>query len=401
LSQEKLTELNPDLNNGLKEGMKLKIPIDLSSISTPSKPTTNLLTSLSNKNKKELVLLLPFNMSKIKMDSLKPLNAMFKEDKFLNMTLDFYSGVLMAIDSAKVLGLNVDVSIYDSEETKTTTTAVTTVQEKAQNASAVIGPFFQSNVEKVALALESKNIPVISPLSKEVAASYTNLYNSMPSGEPQKKAIIDYMNAKNGNIIALMETSSADNKQFVSINARNAKWVGLSAKGNFVSDSIKKHFVKDKINFVVMDAENYNNIQTTISTMIATQKEYLMQLVILEPNEMLDFEEISINNLVKLKLTYPSLNRENETAEATLFEKVYRKKNKVIPNQFATRGFDLTFDTMLRLSQDQSFVETIENTVSEQVENKFDYTKNASGGFNNKGVYILTYQPDLTIKQAQ
>jgi hypothetical protein len=31
------------------------------------------------------------------------------------MTLDFYAGALMAIDSAKVLGLPIDIEIYNSD----------------------------------------------------------------------------------------------------------------------------------------------------------------------------------------------------------------------------------------------------------------------------------------------
>ena len=401
ISQDKLVEINPELTDGLKEGMTLKVPVDLSKMSSPSKGTTDLVSTVSKNGKKELVLLIPFNIAKLEADSLRPLNAKFKDDKFLNMTLDFYSGAMMAIDSAKVLGLNVDVSIFDSEETKTTTSAVTTLQEKAPNANVVIGPFFQSNVEKVAQSLESKMVPVISPLSKEVATSYTNLYNSMPSEIAHKKAIFDYMNAKNGNIIALVEPEKTAVIELVKNNAKNVKWVGTSAKNTFVSDSIKKHFVKDKTNFVILESEKYYTIQTTISTMVMAMKDYSVQLIITESNEMLDFEEISLNNLIKLKLTYPSLYRENDSAEATDFEKSYRKINKVVPNQFATRGFDLVFDTMLRLSQEQSFEETIQTKPSEQMESKFDYTKNLAGGYNNKGVYILTYQPDLTIKQAQ
>lgn len=401
ISQDELTKLNPDLSDGLKEGMVLKVPVDLSKMSSPSKGTTDLASTISKNGKKQLVLLIPFNIAKLEADSLRPLNAKFKDDKFLNMTLDFYSGAMMAIDSAKVLGLNVDVSIFDSEETKTTTSAVVTLQEKAPNADVVIGPFFQANVEKVAQSLENKKVPVISPLSKEVATSYTNLYNSMPSEIAQKKAIFDYMNAKNGNIIALVESEKTALTELIKNNAKNVKWVGVSAKNTFVSDSIKKHFVKDKTNFVLLESEKYYAIQTTISTMVMEMKDYSVQLIITEANEMLDFEEISLNNLIKLKLTYPSLYRENDSAEATDFEKSYRKINKVLPNQFATRGFDLVFDTMLRLSQEQSFEETIQTKPSEQVESKFDYTKNPAGGYNNKGVYILTYQPDLTIKQAQ
>lgn len=401
ITQEELTKLNPELSEGLKEGMELKIPVDLAAVSSPTKASTNLVNSISKKDKKHLVLLIPFNVSKIEMDTIKSLNSKFKDDKFLNMTLDFYSGVMMAIDSAKVLGLNVDVSIFDSEETKTTTSAVSTLQNKASNADAVIGPFFQANVEKVAQSLESKKVPVISPLSKEVATSYVNLYNSMPSEYAQKKAIFDFMNSKNGNIIALVDADKTNSKTFITEYGKNVKWVGLSAKGTFVSDSIKKHFVKDRVNYVVMESEKYETIQTTLTAVNSSLKDYTSQLVVLETNEMLDFEEISLNSLVKSKLTYPSLYRENESAEALQFEKSYRKKNKVLPNQFATRGFDVTFDTMLRLSQDKSFEETIQNTASEQVESKFDYVKNSNGGYNNKGVYILSYQPDLTIKEAQ
>jgi LysM repeat protein len=401
ISQDELAQLNPELSDGLKEGMVLKVPVDLSKMSLPSKGTTDLASTISKSGKKELVLLIPFNIAKLEADSLRPLNAKFKDDKFLNMTLDFYSGALMAIDSAKTLGLNVDVSIYDSEETKTTTTAVATLQEKAPNADVVIGPFFQSNVEKVAQSLESKKTPVISPLSKEIAISYTNLYNSMPSEVVQKKAIIAYMNAKDGNIITLVEPEKTEMISFLKSNLKNAKWVGLTAKNTFISDSIKKHFVKDKTNYVVLESEKYYTIQTTISTMLSAMKDYAVQLVITEANEMLDFEEISLNNLIKLKLTYPSLHSENDSELAKDFEQSYRKINKILPNQFAIRGFDLVFDTMLRLSQEQSFEETIQNKSSEHVESKFDYIKNPAGGYNNKGVFILTYHPDLTLKQAQ
>jgi hypothetical protein len=100
-------------------------------------------------------------------------------------------------------------------------------------------------------------------------------------------------------------------------------------------------------------------------------------------------------------MVYPSLIRENETPEALLFKNAYRKKNKIFPNQFATRGFDVTFDTLLRLAQEQSFEETILTTATEQVESKFDYTKENNGGIINKGVYILYYDTDMTIKQAK
>jgi hypothetical protein len=127
---------------------------------------------------------------------------------------------------------------------------------------------------------------------------------------------------------------------------------------------------------------------------------YSVQLVILEPNETLDTDEINFQNLAKLKLMYPSMTRENESPEALIFEKEYRKKNKIMPTAFATRGFDVTFDTMMRLSQVKTYQETVEMMATEQVDNKFEYYRKEGGGYTNKGVYVLYYDTDLTIKEA-
>ncbi len=402
ISYDKLLVLNPILSEGVKEGMVIKLPATYTFSKEPKNNTnTDLTKSISNQNRKELVLLLPFNISKIESDTLVSTAARLKKDKFLNMTLDFYSGALMAIDSAKVLGMNINVKIFDSQETKYSSNVVNVVNENAQNADAVIGPFYQINIEKVAESLESKNIPVISPLSKDFDKSFKNLYQSTPNNESLKNAMFDYMRAKNGNIIAVIDIKKQDIKKYIVENQKETKMVGFTEKGGIIADSIKKYLIKDKINFVVMESEKYYTITATLNTMLGVMKDYQVQLVILEPNEMLDNEEILLSKLTKLKMTFPSLTKVNETNEANQFDKLYKKKNRVLPNQYAIRGFDLTFDTMLRLSQESSFEETIQSKVTEQIENKFDYSKNAMGGYANKGIYILYYNTDLTIKQAE
>lgn len=401
ITTEKLTALNPELNRGVQEGMVLRLPASVSYAKPNKSPFADLTQSLSKQQRKQLVLLLPFNVSRIEGDTVNSIGTRLKKDKFLNMTLDFYSGALMAIDSAKVLGLNIDVKIYDSQETKSASNAVDLVRDNARDADAVIGPFYQDHAEKVAAALEDKSIPVISPLSKEYDKSYKNLYQSTPNNEMLKAAMFDYMNAKNGNILAVVDPKKPAIKAYLAENQPATKLVGLTEKGGFAADSIKKHFIKDRLNFVVMESENYYTINTTLNAMTAAMKDYQVQLVVLEPNEMLDNEEIPLSRLTKVKMTYPSLTRENDSPEAARFEKLYKKKNKVLPNQFAVRGFDLVFDTMLRLSQAKPYAEIANSTATEQVENKFDYDQKVSGGFVNNGIYILYYNTDLTIKQAE
>jgi LysM repeat protein len=402
MNQEKLMQLNPELKEGVKEGMTLKLPSNVIINEPIIKNASDFSKTISKQNRKQLVMLLPFNISKIESDSLNSITSRLKTDKFLNMTLDFYSGALMAIDSAKTLGLNVDVKIFDSQETKTTSNIDNVIQQNnVKNANVVIGPFYQANVEKTAELLSKSKVPVISPLSKENNKSFANLLQSMPSIETAKNAMFDYLSAKNGNYIAIIDSKKAASKQNFVQNHKEFKLVSLNEKNAVVSDSIVKKLLKNKMNYVVLDSEKTGTILGTINSLIALLPTYQIQLAILEKNNTLDFEEIALDKLVKLNMLYPSFTRDNETPEGITFDKNYKEKNKIFPNSYATRGFDITFDTLLRLAQEKSFLETIENDATEQVDSKFDYESKNAGTYTNKGVYILYYDTDLSVKIAK
>jgi LysM repeat protein len=403
ISEEELIKLNPTLKDGLKIGMILKVPGKGSMVAQTSsdKSFEDLSKTISGKDRKQLVLLLPFNAAKIQGDTLKTLAARLKKDAFLNMTLDFYSGALVAIDSAKALGLNIDVKIFDSEESKLSSNVANIIQNnKLQEADAVIGPFYQQHAEKVADLLSKNNVPVISPLSKESGKPYDNLYQAMPTSDYSKSAVFNYMISKNGNIIVVSDPKKAANREFIAQHFPQAKFVELDENGNLDAEKLKAMFVKDVMNYVVIDSERTGMILSTTNILLNEMANQQLQLAIIEPNETLDFDEISMKRLTILKLLYPSLTRENESAESVVFENEYKKKNKIFPSQYATRGFDVTFDTMLRLSQDKGFAASANDDKTEQVESKFNYIKKDDGGYMNEGVYILQYNEDLSVKEA-
>ena len=402
LSQDELVLLNPALANGVEIGMEIKVP-EYAAIPKEvdvKKEYTSL--SKNSDDRKKLVLLLPFNLSTIEGDTINSTTMRLKKDKFLNMTLDFYSGALMAIDSAKTLGINVDVSIFDSQETKNYSNISSINQENnLESVDAIIGPFYQNNVEKTAELVARNNVPVISPLSKDIGIAFPNLYQTIPTIDALKNAVFDFMRAKNGNIIAVVDKKKESARKYIQENHGDVKFAALLDNGSLSAESLKGLFVKDKTNYVVLETANTVMIKWTMATMISAMTNYKVQLVILEPNETLDTDEINFENLTKLNLMYPSIARENDAPEAKTFEKEYRKINKIAPSTFATRGFDVTFDTMMRLSQDKSYQQTVDASATEQVDNKFEYYKKADGGYTNKGIYILYYDTDLTIKDAK
>ncbi|MDQ6469280.1 LysM peptidoglycan-binding domain-containing protein [Flavobacterium sp. LHD-80] len=438
LSQEELTALNPSLSEGVKEGMVLKVPTGylapqpIIAQAQPTekaieKPTINnvdapsgikivdkvksetvsadpeiveLTKKRGQTERQKVVLLLPFNLAKLQSDTTS-MATKIKNDKFLNMTLDFYSGAMMAIDSAKTLKLPIDVAIYDSQETKTSSNISSLIaQNKLQNANAVIGPFYQNNAEATANMLRADSVPVISPLSKDAANPIDNLYQAIPSNDVIRNAVFDYMRAKNGNIVAVVDKKKESVINYIKQNQKGVVFAALTETGGLDVANLKSLLLPNRMNYVVMETGNTAMVKTTIKALLDSQKTCQVQLVILEPNSTLDTDEISFDNLIKLKLMYPSVTRESDEAGALIFKKAYRLKNKVNPTAYATKGFDVTFDTMMRLVQGKTYQETADLMTTEQVDNKFQYYKKEDGGHANKGVYILYYDTDLTLKAA-
>lgn len=404
ISEDELIQLNPTLKDGVKTGMILKVPgkgtIKVeSAVANPQRVADQKV--VGNSERKQLVLLLPLNAAKIQNDSVKTIDTRLRKDAFLNMTLDFYAGALVAIDSAKTLGLNVDVKIFDSEESKMSSNVENIVsREKLSEANAVIGPFYQQYVEKTAELLSDKNVPVISPLSKEVGKRYTNLVQAMPSNDVGKQIMLDYMLSKNGNVIVVSDPKRVYNRDFITKNYPSIKFAVLLDNGALDVINLKSMLKKDMTNFVVLESERTGLILATTNLLLNELANFKIQLAIIEANETLEFEEVSLKRLMILKLLYPSMTRENSTAEAAIFQKKYKEQNKVFPSVFATRGFDLTFDTLVRITQNSSFNASAKDFTSEQVESKFAYKKNGNEGYTNQGVYIMEYQDDLTVKRV-
>ncbi|WP_369828516.1 LysM peptidoglycan-binding domain-containing protein [Flavobacterium sp. ALD4] len=400
-TQEEIITLNPELNSGVEIGMVLRIPSKTPVSIEDKKEYKSLSKKITYGSRKRIALLLPFNIAAVEGDTINSTFARLKKDKFLNMTLDFYAGALIAIDSARTLGFPIDVEIYDSRETKNSSDVAAIIQNKnLENANAIIGPFYQSNAEIAARLLSVNNVPVISPLSKDIGNPYANLYQTIPTNEAIKNAMFDYMRSKSGNIIAVVDKKKESIVQYIKQGQKDVRFVAFKENGSLSAESLKSMLVKDRINYVVMETGNTWMIKTTMETMLSSMPVYQVQLVILEPNETLDTDEIKFLNLAKLKLMYPSVTSDYVSPEEAIFEKKYRKTNNVFPSDYATRGFDMTFDTMMRLVQNKSFEETVNSAATKQVENKFEYYKKQDGGYTNKGVFIMYYDTDLIIKEA-
>ncbi|WP_130733618.1 LysM peptidoglycan-binding domain-containing protein [Flavobacterium sp. J27] len=418
ISKEELVALNPELKEGLKEGMILKLPgASNSNTNTDGitnitdngvakdtlifeKRVRNLQNSVNKNKKKNLVLLLPFNLSKVESNS-SSFKQTLKENPLLNLSLEFYSGAIMAIDSARVLGLPVNVKILDVESSRTTSNIAKLISDNDfSNVAAVIGPFQNSHAEKTAELLLKDSIPVISPLSKEVGAKYPNLYNAVPSEEFMIKKLFEHFKANNGNVVAVVSAKKGSTKEFLESRYPEIKFPGFNAKGGVDTDQLKIFLQKGKKNYVIIESETTAQILNVTNFLNKLQPEYDIQLVVLKLYDTLDFEEIPMTNLTELNMLFPSNRKEIETDTDKAFANKYKKENGTLPSAAAAKGFDITWDTILRICQEEGFAQSVKNYKTEYFENTFDYV-NYNGNIINNGVYLLYYDTDYTIKTVK
>ena len=402
LTQEQLEDLNPELKEiGLKAGMVLKVPADIE-VTTPlseESTTTDLRDRIRNTSSKRLAILLPFRLNRIDMDSVAEVKDMIKSDRLLSTALDFHSGVLMALDSAKQLGISSSLKVFDTEN-RTSEIANIVNREDFSNYDAIIGPMMTNTFDRFANAIDRDNVPVFAPLSKPSKVS-SNVYQTIPDKNVLSKKMIDF--------IALDSTKT----QVVIIADQKHRSVSNGLKQNFprarqLFSEVKKgkdeYFIypatfegifKNGKNIVFLETDDVSFGSSVISLLNGLAINDI-EIVLTTTDKSKAFESNDPDNnyhLSNLKFHYATINKSFDVDKKEDFVTAYISKYNVSPSKYAIRGFDLTLDILLRLSSiDKDISEAMtSDTETEYIENKFRYSKKMFGGYINEASYIVKY----------
>lgn len=410
LTEDQLEALNPGIKeSGLKEGMVLKVPgnVSLGTVSGMVE-NSNLTNTIKNFKTKRLALLLPFRLNRIDVDSVQESKDIIKKDKYTSVSLDFYSGVKMALDSAKQLGISTNLKVFDTENQAAQISSILANTDFSVY-DAVIGPITTTHFDRVALQLRGDSIPAISPLMKPTNL-YSNVFQTIPSESFLEQKMIDYVKSDSlrSSVIVISDENSRDISNRIKLQIPKATQI-FSKKNKEGKDAfyvnatdLTAAFRTGK-NYIFLETNNAGlilNVLSSLNSMISKEKELI--LVASNKTDAFDYEYLSNNQLGNLKFHYPSINKNYSSNKPNGFVKHYKKEYGIEPNKYAVRGFDLTLDVLLRLASDKDFYNASANTIeTEYVENKFRYAKKLSGGYFNESVYILKYTPELTIVEVK
>lgn len=411
ITKDDLVRLNPEYPGIAKNELSIDQLIKIKSIEDVN-PNENYLfykDSIQENIAINLAILLPFKSKDYFSISAK--NIFSEENNssapLANMVTDFYMGAEMAIDSIKKQGIIINANVFDTGNRGDDISSI--LEENLLNDThVVIGPFYSDKAEIIANKVK---VPVVFPhfSSKQDKFSATKLIKSAPDKDSYTNYLISYLKEKyNGEEVFVVGDGETDSNNKV-------KKIVTQLKSH---DSIKKiHVLKPKEgyikrelftdnmkpkkhNWVIITSNNNVSIANVLNSMIGIPDEMTVQVFAVEKNK--SYNEIENNKLASVDFTYVSNSfADDSSTDVMLFNEKYYKKNNTVPSDYTIKGFDITYDVLMRLASGKDLTETFKQGASLRLENKFDYRTKTLSSSSNKGLFIVKYNEDLSLTRLK
>ena len=401
--------LNLDLKSQeLKYGDIIFAPKNIKSNSYIIKVEDNkfsLTNDINNFDEKKIALILPFRTNNFNSENSEIYKSIIKNDKLLNISLDFLFGVEMALDSFSNLGVNLKMDVFDSHNDINQIDDIVS-NNKFESYDFVIGPVSEKLFDYFVKLTEDIKIPVIRPLSKKLNKN-NRIINTIPDDSIFYNRIISFVKNDNSpsskfiiSDLNSIDISNSIKKSFPSAIQIYSKLDKNGDDSKSISYEDLKFKIKEGKNYIFLESKEQSfisNVSSLLNSLISDKREII--LVTTDKNS--SFEGINISNIhfSNLKFHYPSTNRSYSDFDDSHFVQKFISKYNYFPNKYSFRGFDLVYDLLLRISNGEINNKNILGVENLNFENKFKYIRSDSGSFDNIGMFLMKYE-DMNIKEV-
>ena len=342
------------------------------------------------------------------------------EDKFIRFYgntenfLQFYEGVLMAVDSMQHSGMDVQLNVFDTQHNADSIRKVIYSSEFLET-DLIIGPVYPNVQSEVADIAAKNHIPIVSPL-----ASQSNDINSNPyyfQVNPDR----DYLAVKTAELVAdeyfnsnfvVLKTSnysSTPEGQIVNLIQEKLYNAGLLNQANGVSFSIydfenegpfglRRILSQSKENVIYIPSSNEGEVSVAVSNIFNLANDYSITLI--GSNRYQQYKSIEIEKFHDLKLKYiaPYWVDYHKPSTINFIEK-FKSNFYTEPDNFGMQGYDVTFYFLNAFkSYGTVFEDCLPYMQVDLMQGNYNFKKvSAFGGYMNHGVSVISYEPNYTV----
>ena len=348
--------------------------------------------------------LAPFKMPSIEIDSVENLNSYLKEINLTTISINFYNGIIHAIDELKKNNVSVDLDVFDTDNN---ISQVEIIRENNDfdNYDLIIGPLINRNFN--AFFKKEFKSNSISPLVYDGINLNSNTI--VPEANDLLKrekmfSIIDDLILNNQDQCALIISDSLNQKSKNALLERFplAEIIDLNKINNSVDPKVTDSLLGfNKENWVFLETKK-PNLVSSVTSLLNSQitDERKIKLFSTVSNENYENPNVNYEKLGNLSFMYPSNSSPNSSEIFLEFQQNFLSKFKKYPDRISIKSFDIIKDILYRISVSKSFKNSLEIGETKSMQNKFNYVFENENGFKNTSFFILKHE-DLDIIDYQ
>ncbi len=291
-----------------------------------------------------IALLLPFSIDEAELDKL------MSEENITGYqplaSVEFYEGSLLALDTLKKLGVNLNVTVYN---TKKDSLSIAVLMQSAEfkKMDLVIGPIFNDGLKAAAEIAKTNELFTISPLSPANNITSGNKFYFMANApiSTHLNKTIDYVIKENMRANFVIVYRSDKPNELKIANDFKAEFELLN---KYKTATLKEAYSMSGIAESLDDNANYvfiaSNDELYVNGLIRdlSKSSRNKSITLLGMQNLLSLESISLDYFETLRFHYPTSYWADQNApRVKRFNDVFTDKYGIRPSEFAYRGYDL------------------------------------------------------------
>jgi len=351
-----------------------------------------------------IAMLLPFDL-----DNLNP-GAQYNPSTLssANLSLDYYQGFKLALDSLSGKGYNFKLQLFDTKD-QTAEAQHLGYEAAIRSSNLVVGPVFPDDIQAFADILSGPPKPIISPLSPASPAKVknANLVTVATPLEYHARGTAHFINDhyKTNKIFILRSGFSDENKYIApftktidSLTKNKTKIISPVIQHGQLNGLIPQLSATEE-NIFVVPGTDQAFLMVTLRSLDSLAKRY--PITLFGHPSWVKFTYLKPELLQDMKTHITATDRVDYKSPAiTDFIKLYRRSYHLEPTHYAMMGFDegMYFGTLLGKNDD--LISNLDKNDFTGLLNKYHFVKKPGLGWINTHVNILEYS-NFELKKAE
>lgn len=404
VTPEQVKEANGGLQDGLKAGAMIKIPVKAEVVIKPEEPvdvedtvaTTSdaYVKSLAGKEVVNVALMLP-----LKEDGKSSGNRQF---------LEFYRGALLALEDLKAQGVSVRATLYNTSRSADDVRRI--VKDPTFAATdLIVGPVYEDNIKPAIAFAEEHNIAIVSPLAAMEKVASPVLYQAAPAPDAKYDKLKELI-AGDKNIVYI-STPHKDNEIEAKVRPLLPQGTRVVEFSNIKSVPFRDYISRTKDNVFIVSCTDMLTLDKLLAS-IGSMQSNIVSRGMGNP-KMHVFgssswaqnstrkSEVDLNLYFRLGVCYvASYHADRSNAQVSDFFTRYLNAYKAMPSPMSHRAYDVVklFVYSAVKGTGADYMGKLNNSEIALLQVPYKFERRESGSVVNTDWPFVFYNDDYTIE---